>query len=131
MVQVGTILKVCDKSGVNLVRCIKVIGPSKKRIAKLGDVILVSIRQLNPKKFVDMKEHKKKRFKIGAIHRALVVRTKVNYQRAHNVFIKFNENTVVLVNKAVVPITNEVYGPITIELCRKWPSLGCITYHMV
>jgi large subunit ribosomal protein L14 len=119
MVQVGTLLKVCDKSGINLVRCIKVLGPSKKKIAKIGDIILVSIRQKNPKKFKGMKEHKKRRFRKGFIHRALVVRTKVNYERSHNVVIKFNENSVVLVNKRVVPITNRVYGPILTELCRK------------
>lgn len=131
MVQVGTILKVCDKTGVSLVKCIKVLGPIKKRIAFIGDVILVSVRHINPKKFVDMKLFKRKRFLKGTIHRALVVRSKKNYKRANNVFIKFNENAVILVNRKKVPISNRSYGPILIELCRRIPSLGCISRKMI
>jgi len=131
MIQVGSILKVCDKTGVSLVKCIKVLGPSKKKIANIGDVILVAIKHINPKKFVKMKLFKRKRFFKGTIHRGLIVRSKKNYKRSNNVFIKFNENSVVLVNKKTVPISNRVYGPILLELCRKLPSLGCITRNMI
>lgn len=131
MIQVGTILKVCDKTGVSLVKCIKVLGPLKKRIAFIGDVILVSVSHINPKKFQKMKLFKRKRFIKGTLHRALIIRSKVNYCRSNNVFIKFNENAVVLVNKRVVPISNRVYGPVLIELCRKLPSLGCVTRYMI
>jgi len=131
MIQVGSILKVCDKTGVSLVKCIKVLGPSKKRIAYIGDVVLVAIKHINPKKFVKMKLFKRKRFFKGTIHRGLIVRSKINYKRSNNVFIKFNENSVVLVNKKTVPISNRVYGPILLELCRKLPSLGCITRNMI
>jgi large subunit ribosomal protein L14 len=131
MIQVGTILRVCDKSCLSLVKCIKVFGPYKKRIANIGDVILVSVQHINPRKFVNMKLFKKKRFFKGTLHRGLVIRSKTNYLRFNNIYIKFNENSVVLVNKRVVPITNRVYGPILMELCRKYPSLGCITRYMV
>jgi len=131
MIQVGSILKVCDKTGVSLVKCIKVLGPSKKKIANIGDVILVAIKHINPKKFVKMKLFKRKRFFKGTIHRGLIVRSKKNYKRSNNLFIKFNENSVVLVNKKIVPISNRVYGPILLELCRKLPSLGCITRNMI
>ena len=131
MIQVGSILKVCDKTGVSLVKCIKVLGPSKKKIANIGDVVLVAIKHINPKKFVKMKLFKRKRFFKGTIHRGLIVRSKNNYKRSNNVFIKFNENSVVLVNKKTVPISNRVYGPILLELCRKLPSLGCITRNMI
>lgn len=131
MIQVGTILKVCDKTGVSLVKCIKVLGPLKKRIAFIGDVILVSVSHINPKKFQKMKFFKRKRFIKGTLHRALIIRSKVNYCRSNNVFIKFNENSVVLVNKRVVPISNRVYGPVLTELCRKLPSLGCVTRYMI
>lgn len=113
----GTILKVCDKTGVMLVQCIKVLGDSKKRIAFLGDVVLVSVQRINPKKFHNVKLFKKKRFAVGTLHRALIVRTKVNFMRIPGIYIKFNENTVVLVNKRTVPISNRVYGPILRELC--------------
>lgn len=131
MIQVGTILNVCDKTGVSLVKCIKVLGPYKKRIAFIGDVILVSVVHINAKKFQNMKLFKRKRFFKGTLHRALVLRTKTNYKRANGIYIKFDENSVALVNRKVVPISNRVYGPVLIELCRKWPSLGCISRYMI
>lgn len=131
MIQVGSILKVSDKTGVSLVKCIKVYGPMKKKIANIGEVILVSVKHINPKKFKKMKLFKKKRFMKGTLHRALIIRSKKNFKRSNNVYIKFNENCVVLVNKRTVPISNRVYGPMLTELCRKWPSLGCITRYMI
>ena len=131
MIQVGSILKVCDKTGVSLVKCIKVFGSYKKRIAYIGDVILVSVVHINPKKFKNMKIFKRKRFFKGTLHRCLILRTKIQYKRANKIYIKFNENSVVLVNKKIVPISNRVYGPILLELCRKFPSLGCISRYMI
>lgn len=131
MIQVGTILKVCDKTGVSTVQCIKVLGPYKKRIAYIGDVIIVSVIHINSKKFQNMKLFKRKRFLKGTLHRGLIVRTLCNFKRTSQIFLRFNENSVVLVNKKVVPISNRVYGPILIELCRKLPSLGCITRFMI
>jgi len=131
MIQVGTILKVTDKTGVSLVKCIKVLGPYKKKIAYLGDVILVSVKHINPKKFKNMKLFKRKRYLKGTIHRGLIIRTKINYKRANGAFISFNENSVVLVNKKSVPVSNRVYGPVLIELCRKLPSLGCVCRYMI
>jgi large subunit ribosomal protein L14 len=119
MIQTGTILKVCDKTGVSLVQCIKVIGSYKKNIGYIGDILLVSVKHINPKKFKKMKLFKRKRFFKGTLHRSLIVRTKTNFKRSNGIFIKFNENSVVLVNKKIVPISNRVYGPILIELCRK------------
>lgn len=131
MIQVGTKLKVCDKTGVNYAKCVKVYGPLKKKIAKIGDIILVSVKQINPKKFLKMKLFKRKRFLKGTLHKGLIVRTKKNFKRSNNNFINFNENAIVSVNKNKVPISNRVYGPILIELCRKLPSLGCITRNII
>lgn len=128
MIQLGTILKVTDKTGVVLVQCIKILGASsKKRIAFIGDVILVSVKWINPRKFVKVKERKKKQYAKGTLHRALIVRTRTNYRRMQNLFISFNENSVVLVTKNVVPLSNRVYGPILKEFCMRWPSLGCVS----
>lgn len=124
-------LKVTDKTGVVLVQCIKVFGPIRKRIAYLGDVVLVSVKKINIKKLSSLKAKKKKKYTKGTLSRALVVRTKVNFCRTPGVFIKFDENTVVLVNKKVVPVSNRVYGPIIKELCMRWPSLGCITRFII
>ncbi len=74
---------------------------------------------------------KKRKFFKGTLHRGLVIRSKVNYCRSSGIFIRFNENSVVLVNKKVVPISNRVFGPVLRELCMKLPSLGCITRLMI
>ena len=131
MIQVGTILKVSDKTAVSLVKCIKVLGQSKKKIAYIGNVIIVSVQFINSKKMQKLKLNKRKRFLKGTIHRGLIIRSKVNYNRLNNIYIKFNENTVVLVNKKIVPISNRVYGPILTELARKWPSLGCVARFII
>jgi len=127
MIQVGTVLKVSDKTGVVLVRCIKVFGNIKSRIAYLGDVVLVSVLRINPRKFVKVKLFKRKKFFKGTLHRGLIIRMKMNFCRLPGLFLRFNENTVVLVNKKSVPISNRVYGPVLRELCMVLPSLGCIT----
>jgi len=62
MIQVGTIVKVTDKTGVVLAQCIKVFGPKNKRIAKIGDVILITVKRINPKKFKNVKFFKRKRY---------------------------------------------------------------------
>lgn len=131
MIQVGTILKVCDKTGVVLAQCIKVLGYAKKRVAFLGDTIVVAVKRINTRRFHKVKLFKRKKFLKGTLHRALIVRTRVNFCRAKGIFIRFNENTVVLVNKRIVPISNRVYGPIPRELCMRLPSLGCITRLMI
>lgn len=131
MIQVGTILKVCDKSGVSLAQCIKVLGPYKKRIGFFGDMILISVKHINPKKFRKMKYFKRKRYFKGTLHRGLIVRLKINFKRSNGIFIKFNENSVIIVNKYKVPLSNRVYGPILIELCKKFPSLGCVSRCMI
>ncbi len=131
MIQVGTILKVSDKTGVTLVKCIKVLAQSKKSIAYIGDIIIVSVQFINSKKIQKLKWNKRKRFLKGTLHRGLIIRSKVNYNRLNNIYIKFNENAVILVNKKIVPISNRVYGPVLTELCRKWPSLGCVTRYMI
>lgn len=131
MIQAGTILKVSDKTGVVLVQCIKVLGSSKKRLASLGDVVLVSVKRINPKRFRNVKLFRRKKFFKGTLHRGLIIRTKVNFQRIPGLFIRFNENTVILVNKKIVPISNRIYGPVLRELCMRWPSLGCITRMMI
>ena len=71
------------------------------------------------KKFIKLKATFQKRFGVGTIHRALVVRSKVNYMRIKYIFLKFNENSAVIVSRNVVPLSNRVYGPILREFCMK------------
>jgi len=131
MIQVSSLLKVVDKTGITSVKCIKVLSTIKNRIACIGDVIVVSVHRLNPRKFQKVKLFKKKKFLKGTLHRGLIIRSCVNFKRMSSIFLKFNENSVVLVNKRVVPVSNRVYGPVLRELCMRLPSLGCVTRFMI
>jgi len=131
MVQLGSILRVTDKTCVVLVQCIKVLSISTKKIAFLGDVILVSVQWINSKKFLLLKARMQKRYLKGTIHRGLVIRSRMNFQRISGIYLKFDENAVVLITKNVVPVTNRVYGPVLREMCMRWPSLGCVTACMI
>ena len=64
MIQLGSILKVADKTGMVLVQCIKVLGYSKKKAAFIGDMILISVKWINPRRFVFLKERKQKRYAV-------------------------------------------------------------------
>lgn len=127
MVQLKTYLEATDKTAIVKVYCIKVLKSTKRRIAILGDMIIICVNTINIKKFINLKVRFQKKFNVGSIHRALVVRTKSNISRICGVFIKFNENSIVIVSKQVVPLSNKVYGPILREFCMRWPSLGCVS----
>lgn len=127
MVQLGTMVRVTDKTGVILGQCIKVLGNSCKRIANFGDVILISVKRINTSKFLKAKARLRRRFQCGTIHRGLLVRACVSFRRITGTYLRFNENAVVLVTKRRVPVSNRVYGPIIKEFCMQWPSLGCVT----
>ena len=131
MVQQNSILLVTDKSGVSLVQCVKVLGSSKKRLAVLGDVIVVSIKKLHSKRHALLKPSQQKQFAKGKLHRGLIVRTSFNFCRFPGVYIRFDENSVIIVNKKVVPVSSRIYGPILRELCVKYPSIGSISRYIV
>lgn len=131
MIQVSTVLKVVDKTGITSAKCIKVLNTRKNRIAFIGEVIIVAVHRLNPKKFVKVKLFKKKKFLKGTLHRGLIIRSCINFKRMTSVFLKFNQNCVVFVNRKVVPVSNRVYGPVLRELCMWLPSLGCVSRFMI
>jgi large subunit ribosomal protein L14 len=113
MIQMGTLLYASDKTGVVFVQCIKVLGSYKKRIAYMGDVIVVCVKKINPRRFINAKPRWIKRFRKGSIHRSLIIRSKVNFRYLSGALIKFDENSVVLLTGLnVVPVSNKVYGPI-------------------
>jgi len=71
------------------------------------------------KKHERLKARFQRMFKVGSLHRALVVRTKVNYKRINGIYIKFNENSIIIVSKYTIPLSNKAYGPILREFCMK------------
>lgn len=126
MIQLGTVVKVCDKTGVVLSQCIKVLGHSKKMISPLGHVVLISVKWINVKRFSFLKERKKKKFNRGTIHRALLVRCRSLFKRWAGLRVKFSENSGVLVNRRIAPFSRRVFGPILHEICTSWPWVGCV-----
>jgi large subunit ribosomal protein L14 len=109
MIQMRTILDVADNSGAKRVQCIKVLGGSRRRYATIGDVIVVSIKEALPGTKV----------KKGDTARAVVVRTKRETARADGSYIKFDENSAVLITPQLEPIGTRIFGPVARELRGK------------
>lgn len=106
MIQMQTLLAVADNSGAKTVFCIKVLGGSKRKYASLGDVIVVSVREAMPASKV----------KKGDVHRAVVVRTKKEVRRNDGSYIKFDNNSAVLINQQREPVGTRIFGPVAREL---------------
>jgi large subunit ribosomal protein L14 len=109
MIQVTTHLEVADNSGARIVKCVKVLGGSRRRYAALGDIIVVSVKEATPGTKV----------KKGEIARAVVVRTRREYQRSDGSYIKFDTNSAVLINKDKEPLGTRIFGPVARELRAK------------
>jgi large subunit ribosomal protein L14 len=106
MIQPETRLTVADNSGAKQVYCIKVLGGSRRRYASLGDIIVVSVKEALPGSKV----------KKGAVMKAVVVRTAKDVGRVDGSFIKFDDNSAVLINNAKEPIGTRIFGPVAREL---------------
>jgi len=119
MLQLKSYLIITDKTAIVKVYCIKVLKGTKNKIAFLGDIIIICVNTINIKKFIKLKSRYQKKFNVGTMHRALIIRSKVNYERLKGFFIKFNENSAVIVSKQVVPLSNKIYGPIFREFCMR------------
>lgn len=109
MIQIETVLDVADNSGAKRVACIKVLGGSRRRYAALGDVIIVAVQEAIPSAKV----------KKGEVARAVVVRTRREYQRPDGTYIKFDTNSAVLINKDNEPVGTRIFGPVARELRSK------------
>jgi large subunit ribosomal protein L14 len=106
MIQTQSRLQVADNSGARSVMCIKVLGGSHRRYARIGDVIKVSIKEAIPRGKV----------KKGDVMNAVVVRTKKGVRRSDGSVIRFDENAAVLLNNQRQPIGTRIFGPVTREL---------------
>jgi len=109
MIQQETRLKVADNSGAKEVLCIKVLGGSRKRYAKTGDLIVISVKKALPGSNV----------KKGEVHKAVVVRTRKERKRKDGSYIRFDDNAAVLVNENKEPKGTRVFGPVARELREK------------
>lgn len=109
MIQQQTMLSVADNSGAKKLMCIKVLGGSRRRYATIGDIIVVSIKEAAPRAKV----------KKGDVKRAVIVRTKKETRRTDGSYIRFDENSAVLINEAKEPIGTRIFGPVARELRAK------------
>jgi large subunit ribosomal protein L14 len=109
VIQQESVLDVADNSGAKRVMCIRVLGGTRRRYAALGDVIVVSIKEALPNAKV----------KKGEVAKAVVVRTRREYQRADGSYIKFDTNSAVLINDQREPIGTRIFGPVARELRGK------------
>ena len=106
MIQTQSYLDVADNSGARRVMCIKVLGGSKRRYARVGDLIKVTVKEAIPRGKV----------KKGQVMTAVVVRTKKGVRRPDGSLIKFDDNAAVLLNTQDAPIGTRIFGPVTREL---------------
>jgi large subunit ribosomal protein L14 len=109
MIQQETVLDVADNSGARKVKCIKVIGGTRRRYASVGDVIVVSVREAMPNSKV----------KKGSVVRAVVVRTAKEVGRPDGSYVRFDVNSAVLVSNKNEPIGTRIFGPVARELRAK------------
>ena len=109
MIQPETRLTVADNSGAKVLYCIKVLGGSRRRYAGIGDIIVVSVKEAIPNAKV----------KKGDVLKAVVVRTKKELKRPDGTYIRFDDNSAVLINAQKEPIGTRIFGPVARELRGK------------
>ena len=109
MIQMQTRLRVADNSGAKEVMCIKVLGGSHRRYASVGDIIVVSIKEALPNAKV----------KKGDTAKAVIVRTIQKIRRVDGSYIRFDDNSAVLINNSKEPIGTRIFGPVARELRAK------------
>jgi len=98
-----------DNTGAKSLYCIKVLGGSGRRYARLGDIIVVSIKEAIPNSKVEK----------GSVHKAVIVRTRKEQRRTDGSYVRFDNNAAVLINKENEPMGTRVFGPIARELRTK------------
>ncbi len=106
MIQMQSMLTVADNSGARKIMCVKVLGGSRRRYARLGDIIVATVKEAIPEGNV----------KKGTVVKAVIVRTAKEFRRPDGSYIKFDENAAVLINQAQEPIGTRIFGPVAREL---------------
>jgi large subunit ribosomal protein L14 len=106
MIQTQTLLNVADNSGARKVMCVSVLGGTRKRYAKIGDVIVVSIKEALPQSKV----------KKGDVMKAVIVRTQNSYKRSDDTWVRFDENAAVILASSGEPVGTRIFGPVAREL---------------
>jgi large subunit ribosomal protein L14 len=106
MIQPTSVLEAADNTGAKRLFCIRVMGGSNRKYARLGDVIVVSVKEAIPNSKVEK----------GDVHRAVIVRTRKEHRRSDGSYVRFDDNAAVLITKENEPIGTRVFGPVAREL---------------
>lgn len=106
MIQHRTMLKVADNSGAKLVQCIKVLGGTRRRYARLGDIIVITVKSAEPRKAVKKKD----------VVKAVVARQRQPYRREDGSYVRFDDNAVIIIDDKKEPRGGRIFGPVPREL---------------
>ena len=109
MSQMQTILKVADNTGAKKIRCFRILGGTRRRYASIGDIIVVSVKEALPNSKV----------KKGDVMKAVIVRTAKEVRRPDGSYLKFDDNSAVLITNQLEPVGTRIFGPVARELRAK------------
>ncbi len=113
MIQERSIIKIADNSGAKTVRCFRILGGTKRRYAKVGDIIIASVQIAEPRKNIKKKD----------IVKVVIVRTKQPIRRPDGSYVRFDENAGVIIDNKKEPIATRVFGPMPKELKSKYEKI--------
>lgn len=114
MIQMNSILNSADNTGAKKLMCIKVLGGTRRRYATIGDVVVVSVKEAIPEGKV----------KKGEVKKGVIVRTRKEIRRADGSYIRFDDNSIVLVDPNGEPLGTRIFGPVARELrARKYMKI--------
>lgn len=106
MIQPTTVLVSADNTGAKKLFCIRILGGSRRKYARLGDIVVVSVKEAIPNSKVEK----------GDVHRAVIVRARKEVRRPDGSYVRFDDNAAVLITKELEPIGTRVFGPVAREL---------------
>lgn len=109
MIQERSILKVADNSGAKIIRCFRILGGTRRRYAAIGDIIVASVQKAEPRKSVKKKD----------VVKAVIVRTKNASRRRDGSYVRFDDNSAVLIDAKREPLSTRIFGPIPREIKEK------------
>lgn len=109
MIQASTMLKVADNTGAKKICCFKVLGGTRRRYARIGDIVIASVKESTPDATV----------KKGTVVRAVIVRTRKEMRREDGSYVRFDDNAAVIINAQNEPIGTRIFGAMGRELRRK------------
>ena len=106
MIQEETLLNVADNTGAKVLKCFRVLGGSRRRYARVGDVVVCSVKKALPASAI----------KKGTVVRAVIVRTRKEYRRNYGSYIRFDDNAAVIIDERKEPKGTRIFGPVAREL---------------